>query len=67
MFWKSIISIKMFLSSYSGGVNVLENLSYIYKKDFIAIIGQMVVENLLCLNYSFKANLQMENIYIKYK
>ena len=37
---ESIISIKNFSFSYSGGVNVLENLSFdIYKKDFIAIIG----------------------------
>ncbi|MBF1275775.1 MAG: metal ABC transporter ATP-binding protein, partial [Parvimonas micra] len=35
-----IISIKNVSFSYSGGVNVLENLSFnIYKKDFIAIIG----------------------------
>ena len=37
---ESIISIKNVSFSYSGGVNVLENLSFdIYKKDFIAIIG----------------------------
>ena len=37
---ESIISIKDVSFSYSGGVNVLENLSFdIYKKDFIAIIG----------------------------
>ena len=37
---QSIISIKNVSFSYSGGVNVLENLSFdIYKKDFIAIIG----------------------------
>ena len=37
---ESIISIKNVSFSYSGGVNVLENLSFdIYKTDFIAIIG----------------------------
>ena len=37
---ESIISIKNVSFCYSGGVNVLENLSFdIYKKDFIAIIG----------------------------
>ena len=37
---ESIISIKNVSFSYSGGVNVLENLSFdIDKKDFIAIIG----------------------------
>lgn len=37
---ESIISIKNVSFSYSGSVNVLENLSFdIYKKDFIAIIG----------------------------
>ena len=37
---ESIISIKNVSFSYSGDVNVLENLSFdIYKKDFIAIIG----------------------------
>lgn len=37
---ESIISIKNVSFSYSGGINVLENLSFdIYKKDFIAIIG----------------------------
>ena len=37
---ESIISIKNVSFSYSGGVNILENLSFdIYKKDFIAIIG----------------------------
>ena len=37
---ESVISIKNVSFSYSGGVNVLENLSFdIYKKDFIAIIG----------------------------
>ena len=37
---ESIISIENVSFSYSGGVNVLENLSFdIYKKDFIAIIG----------------------------
>ena len=37
---ESIISIKNVSFYYSGGVNVLENLSFdIYKKDFIAIIG----------------------------
>lgn len=37
---ESIISIKNVSFSYSGGVNVLENLSFdIYRKDFIAIIG----------------------------
>ena len=36
----NIISIKNLSFSYSGGINVLENLSFdIYKKDFIAIIG----------------------------
>ena len=37
---KNIISIKNLSFSYSGGINVLENLSFdIQEKDFIAIIG----------------------------
>ncbi len=37
---KNIISIKNLSFSYSGGINVLENLSFdIKEKDFIAIIG----------------------------
>ena len=37
---ENIISIKNVSFSYSGGANVLENLSFdIQEKDFIAIIG----------------------------
>ena len=37
---ENIISIKNLSFSYSGGINVLENLSFdIKEKDFIAIIG----------------------------